>query len=128
MKSLAETLRAFAREREWERFHSPKNLAMAMSVEAAEVVELFQWLTEEQSARLDADQRAALSGEIADVLIYLVRLADVCGIDPLEAARRKVALNAEKYPASRCRGRADKYTAYLAPDAPSGLDPQDPVL
>jgi NTP pyrophosphatase (non-canonical NTP hydrolase) len=124
MKELAETLRAFAREREWERFHSPRNLAMALSVEAAEVVELFQWLTEEQSARLSEDQHAALADEIADVLIYLVRLVDVCGIDPMEAARRKVARNALRYPASRCRGRADKFTAYLAPDAPSGLDPR----
>jgi dCTP diphosphatase len=112
MEELAERLRQFARQRDWQQFHSPKNLAMALSVEASEIVELFQWLTEEESERLGGDKLERLREEIGDVLIYLVNLADKFSIDPLEAARRKVDKNEEKYPARVVRGRADKYTDY----------------
>ncbi|WP_417913040.1 nucleotide pyrophosphohydrolase [Candidatus Electronema sp. TJ] len=101
LEELAVFLRGFAAERGWERFHSPKNLAMALSVEAAELTEHFQWLTEQQSIELDTRQREAAALEMADVLIYLVRMADRLDIDLLDAARRKVVLNAKKYPAEQ---------------------------
>ncbi|MGH8074942.1 MAG: nucleotide pyrophosphohydrolase [Lysobacter sp.] len=110
LQTLQLALREFAREREWEQFHSPKNLAAALSVESAELLEHFQWLTEEQSRMLAPEKREAVGEELADVLIYLLQLADKLGIDPLEAARRKIRINAEKYPAERARGRIDKYT------------------
>jgi len=112
VNDLTNELRRFAAERDWEQFHTPKNLAMALSVEAGEIVEIFQWLTPEQSAGLNDEQLEHLRQEIGDVLLYLLRLADRCGIDPLEAARRKLVLNERKYPAHRARGRMDKYTAY----------------
>jgi NTP pyrophosphatase (non-canonical NTP hydrolase) len=104
-------LRRFAGARDWQQFHTPKNLAMALSVEAAELLEHFQWLTAEQCAHLDAGTRRAVGEEIADVLLYLTRLADVLGIDPLAAARRKMKINARKYPVRLSRGNARKRTA-----------------
>lgn len=112
LQALRDRLRAFAAARDWERFHTPKNLAMALIVEAAELLEHFQWLTPEQSAGLAPAQREAVEAELADVLIYLVRLADRLGVDLLAAAGRKMAANEEKYPADRARGRADKYHRY----------------
>ncbi|GAB4390331.1 MAG: nucleotide pyrophosphohydrolase [Thermodesulfovibrionales bacterium] len=112
MEDLIKALRQFARERDWEKFHSPKNLAMALSVEAAEIVELFQWMTEEESRGPGARKVEKLRDEIGDVLIYLVNLADKFGIDPVEAAREKVRKNASRYPARLVRGRADKYDEY----------------
>lgn len=106
---LRERLREFAAERDWQPFHTPKNLAMALAGEAGEVIEHFQWLTAEQSAALDPAQREEVALELADVLLYLVRLADVLGIDLAAAARCKLAINAERYPAEKARGRADKY-------------------
>lgn len=99
LQSLTLALRDFARDRHWEPFHSPKNLAAALSVEAAELLEHFQWLTEAQSRELPADKRAEVGTEIADVLLYLLQLADQLGIDPVEAARSKMVANARKYPA-----------------------------
>ena len=110
LQALQKALREFARERDWEQFHSPKNLATALSVEAAELLEHFQWLTDEQSRTLDDAKRTAVGEELADVLLYLLQLADKLDIDPLQAAERKLRLNAEKYPAERARGRSDKYT------------------
>ena len=107
--ALRAEIRAFAQAREWEQFHTPKNLAMAMIVEAAELVEPFQWLTPEQSQALDAHTRAQVGEEIADVLIYLTRLADVLGIDPLQAAFDKIKVNALKYPVEKSRGHNRKY-------------------
>jgi dCTP diphosphatase len=106
--ALQQELRRFAAERDWEQFHSPKNLAMALSVEAAEIVEIFQWLTEAQSADLDDRTRAAVSAEIADVQNYLARLADRLGIDISTAVAKKFAMNARKYPADQVRGSAAK--------------------
>jgi len=106
---LRDALRAFAAERDWERFHTPKNLAMALAGEAGEVIEHFQWLSADESAHLPEERRTEVALELADVLLYLVRLADVLDIDLGEAAQRKLALNAGRYPADKARGRSDKY-------------------
>lgn len=103
-------LRAFATERDWDQFHSPKNLASALAVEAAELLEPFQWLTEEQSRNLSEKQLAAVIDELADVQIYLIRLADKLDVGLLEAVREKIARNTEKYPASMFKGSARKYS------------------
>ena len=99
LATLRDALRAFCAARDWHRFHTPKNLVMALSVEAAELVEHFQWATAEESLNPTPQQRAEVADEIADVLIYLTELADVLGIDPIAAARDKIAKNAVKYPA-----------------------------
>ena len=112
LHDLTANIRKFADERDWEQFHSPKNLSMALIVEAAELVEHFQWLSRKESGALDDEQRRAVALEMADVLIYLVRMAERLDIDLLEAAGKKMALNAEKYPADRSRSRADKYSSY----------------
>ena len=109
---LQSRLAEFAAARDWDQFHSPKNLAMALSVEAAELVEEFQWLTEEQSRTLDAERRERVRLEMADVLIYLMRLADKLDVDLLAAVDDKIALNELKYPAERVRGDSRKYTEY----------------
>lgn len=101
LQELRERLRRFAAERHWEQFHTPKNLAMSAAIEAAEIMEHFQWLTPAQSLTLAESQRAEVAHEIADVLLYLVRLADVLDIDPVAAAHEKIGLNALKYPATR---------------------------
>jgi NTP pyrophosphatase (non-canonical NTP hydrolase) len=103
-------LREFARARDWEQFHSPKNLASALSVEAAELLEIFQWLTEEQSRNLPTDKTARVAEELADVMLYTLQLADKLGIDPLKAARDKLRVNESKYPVDLAKGRSDKYT------------------
>jgi NTP pyrophosphatase (non-canonical NTP hydrolase) len=110
--TLQQRLTAFASARDWGQFHSPKNLAMALSVEAAELLEEFQWLTEEQSKTLDDARRERVRLELADVFIYLLRIADVLGVDLMKAADDKIALNERKYPAERVRGDARKYTDY----------------
>lgn len=107
---LQARLRQFAEERDWEQFHSPKNLATALSVEAAELLEHFQWLSDEQSRTLSQDKRAQIAEEIADVLLYLLQLADKLDVDPMDAARRKLQTNAAKYPADRARGSSKKYS------------------
>lgn len=112
LDELRSRLQAFVQERDWAQFHSPKNLAMAMIVEAAELVEHFQWLTEAQSLQIDEAKREQVSHEIADTFVYLLRMADVLGIDLIAAANAKIDLNAKKYPADKVRGRNDKYTAY----------------
>jgi NTP pyrophosphatase (non-canonical NTP hydrolase) len=112
LEQLKLALREFARERDWQQFHSPKNLAMALVGEAGEVVEHFQWLTEQQSRALPQDARDEVELELADVLIYLVELADQLDVDLLAAARRKMAINARKYPAEQVRGKAEKYDRY----------------
>lgn len=112
LEEFRQRLRAFVAERDWEQFHSPKNLAMALSVEAAELVEVFQWLSEEQSAALDVEQRLRAAEELADVLWFLVRIADRLDIDLLEAAEAKFGKNAAKYPADRVRGQSRKYDEY----------------
>ena len=99
LTTLRDALRAFCAARDWHRYHTPKNLVMALSVEAAELVEHFQWATPEESLALAPEKRAEVADEIADVLIYLTELADVLDIDPIAAAREKIVKNAAKYPA-----------------------------
>lgn len=110
LTQLRDSLRQFAAERDWDQFHSPKNLAMALAVEAAELLERFQWMTEEDSKRLPPAELARVREEMADVLNYLVRLADKLDVNLLEAAREKVALNAQKYPVEKSRGNSKKYS------------------
>ncbi len=112
MIELRDTLRKFAAERDWDQFHSPKNLAMALSVEAAELTEHFQWLTEEQSRSLAPEKLAQVRDELADVLVYLVRLADKLDVDLLAAVAQKMEKNALKYPAEKVRGSMKKYSEY----------------
>ena len=99
LTTLRDALRVFCTARDWHQYHTPKNLVMALSVEAAELVEHFQWATPEESLALAPEKRAEVADEIADVLIYLTELADVLGIDPIDAARAKIVKNAAKYPA-----------------------------
>jgi dCTP diphosphatase len=109
-ESLRDALRAFAAERDWDQFHSPKNLAVALSVEAGELLQNFQWVSDDQSEALSRDVVARVRDEMADVLLYLVRLADKLNVDLTEAAQRKMELNALRYPADKARGRSTKYT------------------
>lgn len=108
LHGLRDALRRFAHERDWERFHSPKNLASALIVEAGELLEPFQWMGEDESRRLPEVERERVGEELADVLLYLVRLADVLGIDLHAAALRKIGINARKYPVEPARGNARK--------------------
>ena len=112
LEMLRDRLRAFADERDWEQFHSPKNLSMALMVEVAELMEHFQWLTEAQSTGLPEETRQAVGEELADCLLYLVRLSDRLGVDLKEAALHKLEKNAQKYPAERVRGSSKKYSEY----------------
>ena len=102
----------FTEQRDWDQFHSPKNLSMALIVEAAELVEHFQWLSRQESDTLNKEQHEAVSMEMADVLIYLVRMAERLDIDLLEAAQTKLEINNKKYPVEQVKGRSDKYTRY----------------
>jgi NTP pyrophosphatase (non-canonical NTP hydrolase) len=112
LDELNRRLVAFARARDWEQFHSPKNLAMALIAECAELVEHFQWLTEEQSYALPSEKKAAVALELADILIYLLRCAERLDIDLLDAAHRKIALNEARYPEDRVRGDARRASEY----------------
>ena len=105
---LRDRLRVFAADRNCDQFHNPKNLAMALIAEAGELVEPFQWLTEEQSKHLDSKQLSHVQDEVADVFIYLVRLADKLGIDLFESANEKIDLNNKRYPVSEAYGSAEK--------------------
>lgn len=112
LSCLRAELQRFVAERDWEQFHSPKNLAMAMIVEAAELVEHFRWMTEEQSRQLSGEKLELVAQEIADTFVYLLRISEVLGVDIIQAARSKLEINARKYPAEKARGRNDKYTKY----------------
>jgi NTP pyrophosphatase (non-canonical NTP hydrolase) len=112
MNDLRDALRKFVAERDWDQFHSPKNLSMALSIEASELMEHFQWLTEEQSKQLAPEKLAQVQDELADVLVYLVRLADKLDVDLLAAAAAKIEKNEAKYPAAQVRGSMKKYSDY----------------
>lgn len=112
LENLTLKLREFVNERDWEQFHTPKNLAIALVVEASELVEKFQWLTDAQSESLGKDDLAEIEEEIGDVVIYITRLADKLGIDPIHAARKKMEKNSQKYPVELVKGKALKYTEY----------------
>lgn len=109
LRHLAHELEQFASDRDWLQFHSPKNLASALMVEAGELLEHFQWLTEAQSRELPDPKRDAVGAEIADVLLYLIQLSSALGIDPVEAAQAKLKDNASRYPVDRARGTSRKY-------------------
>lgn len=113
LNNLREKINAFVKERDWDQFHTPKNLAMAMIVEAAELVEQFQWNTPEESQTLTPEKREAVSHELADTFVYLLRIAEVLEIDLIEATNQKIALNAKKYPVEKARGKNNKYTDYI---------------
>ncbi|NRF66957.1 nucleotide pyrophosphohydrolase [Aquincola sp. S2] len=109
LHDLAQELSQFASDRDWAQFHSPKNLASALVVEAAELLEHFQWLTEAQSRELSPEKRDAVSQELADVLLYLIQLSSALDIDPIAAAQAKLKVNELKYPVDRARGSSKKY-------------------
>jgi NTP pyrophosphatase (non-canonical NTP hydrolase) len=110
LDALRDALQRFAAERDWDQFHSPKNLAIALSVEASELLEHFQWITESESKLLPPEKLEKVRDEMADVLIYLVRLSDKLAVDLLKVAFEKIDKNARKYPADRVRGSSKKYT------------------
>jgi NTP pyrophosphatase (non-canonical NTP hydrolase) len=112
LEALRQRVAAFAAARDWDQFHAPKNLAMALIAECAELVEHFQWLSEEQSASLTREKKAAVRLELADILIYLVRISDKLNIDLLAAAGEKIAINEERYPAEKVRGDARRAGEY----------------
>lgn len=112
LNTLKYRLREFAETRDWNQFHSPKNLCMALGVEVAEITEHLQWLTEEQSRNLPQDKLGEVANELADTLLYLVRLADKLDIDLMNAAFKKIELNEQKYPVDKARGNARKYTEF----------------
>lgn len=110
IQEIVEALRQFAAERDWDQFHSPKNLSIALAVEASELLECFQWMTEEQSKALSTDELQGISEEMADVFLFLLRLADKLDVDLLEASWLKLELNRKKYPIDKSRGNSTKYT------------------
>ena len=110
IERLRRDLRRFAADRDWEQFHTPKNLAIALSVEAGELLEHFQWLTADQSEKLSASLLVLVRQELADVFLYLLRLSDRLGVDLVAAAFEKIELNAKKYPVELVKGTAKKYT------------------
>ena len=112
LESIKLKLRKFAEDRDWDQFHSPKNLSMALIAEAAELVEHFQWLTEHQSYKLSENKLGEVEEELADIQIYLVRIADKLNIDLLSAANRKIEINEKKYPPEKVKGSPKKYTEY----------------
>jgi len=112
LKELQDTLLAFARERDWEQFHSPKNLVMALSVEASELLEHFQWMTEAQSESLSEEKRVEVGHEMADIFIYLLRLSERLDINVLDMVEEKIKINHDKYPADKVRGSSKKYNEY----------------
>ena len=112
LQALSDRLVDFARQRDWEQFHSPKNLSMALSAETAELLEHFQWLTEQQSYRIDDEKKAAVALEMADILIYLIRTAERLDIDLIDAAWKKIEINEQRYPADKVRGDARRAADY----------------
>lgn len=112
IQELQNRLRQFAVDREWEQFHAPKNLAMALAVETGELMEHFQWMSEAQSEQLDVDKLETVGLEVADVFIFTVRLADRMGIDLEDLVEKKIKINEQKYPAEKVRGSSKKYTEY----------------
>ncbi|MGR1185972.1 nucleotide pyrophosphohydrolase [Aeromonas veronii] len=107
---LKEQLRQFAKKRDWNKFHNAKNLSMALSVEASELVEIFQWLTEKESENLSEKQHIKVEEELADIFLYLLRISDVVHVDLFDAANKKLLINEKKYPIEDSFGNAKKYS------------------
>jgi dCTP diphosphatase len=112
LDDLNRRLKAFAQDRDWEQFHNPKNLVMALAGECGELLEHFQWLSEAQSAALSDEKKEAVALEMADILIYLIRCSERLDIDLLDAAYRKIAINESRYPAEKVRGDARRAAEY----------------
>lgn len=112
IETLKHRLRDFAEQRDWDQFHSPKNLSMALIVEAAELVEQFQWLTEEESKQIQGDKLEAVRQELADIQIYLIKIADKLNVDLLDAVEKKIEINEAKYPVEKVKGKHKKYSEY----------------
>ncbi len=112
IEELKQKLKEFAQLRDWEQFHSPKNLSMALSVEASELLEHFQWMTEEQSTDLSPQRQAAVAFELADIFIFLLRLSDQLNIDLMEVTKRKMEINDKRYPVEKVKGSSKKYNEY----------------
>ncbi len=112
MESLKKAIAFFAQERDWDKYHSPKNLAIALNIESSELLEIFLWVSEEESFNLPKNKLVALKEEIGDVMIYLTNLASKFDLDPLECAKQKIEINKSKYPSKLVRGSAKKYTEY----------------
>jgi len=110
MDKLIEQIRNFNKERDWGQYHTPKNLSMALMIEAGELAEHFQWLTQDQSKTLNNETLGEVREEIGDVLIYLLNIADKLGIDPIAAAKEKILKNANKYPVNQAKGKITKHT------------------
>jgi len=110
MDKLIEQIRNFNKERDWGQYHTPKNLSMALMIEAGELAEHFQWLTQDQSKALNSETLGEVREEIGDVLIYLLNIADKLGIDPIAAAKEKILKNANKYPVNKSKGKRTKHT------------------
>lgn len=113
MEDLIKSVRRFSQERDWDQFHAPKNLAMALIVETAEIVEIFQWMDEAESSTVKGEQLEKIEQEIGDVMIYLTNLADKFGLNPIEAAKKKLQINERKYPVAQVKGKSKKYTEYI---------------
>lgn len=107
---LKSEVKEFIRERDWEQFHSPKNLAVGLSVEASELLEIFTWLTDDESKNINSDKLSMVKDEIGDIFIYLLDFCSTVGIDPIECANQKLQKNAKKYPVAKAKGNATKYT------------------
>lgn len=116
LQELKQRMAEFVREREWEQFHTPKNLSMSIAIEAAELMEHFQWLTVEQSRNLDPAALDAIGEELADIVIYALSLSNFLGLDVTDTVLAKMAKNERKYPADQVRGKSHKYTFYLRND------------
>ncbi len=112
LEQLRQRLAQFAAVRDWDQFHSPKNLSMALIAESAELVEHFQWLTESQSSQLSPEKQQAVSHELADILIYLIRIADKLDVDLIAAAESKILLNETRYPIAKVKGKARRANEY----------------
>jgi NTP pyrophosphatase (non-canonical NTP hydrolase) len=113
LEQLRQQLAEFAAARDWDQFHSPKNLSMALIAEVAELIEHFQWLTPEQSEQLSPEQRQAVSYELADIFIYLIRLADKLNVDLMTVAQEKIKINQNRYPVALAKGSARRAAEYL---------------
>lgn len=112
LEDLQKDVQTFVQNRDWEQYHSPKNLAMALSVETSELVEEFQWKTDEESYQLDTEELESVKSEIGDVFIYLLMISEKFDLNPVEAAREKLETNKARYPVEQAKGSASKYTEY----------------